>query len=332
MDSLPLPSFKNKYFPSKAEKVFVYALMALEICLVFFLAPYSGDYDNYKKLIEDVYPNLDFLLLLGSDPLFSFTTLILSYMGMSFSNVLFFIALFSLVMKNFIFLRYNFSVYISILYFSSLFWMHELIQIRTALATTFILIAWEFYRANNSRVYILSLFLAIASHLSAIVFLLLHFVRRLNLNYLLCSFVLLSITLLIFGNLLFDQLISFNIDRIVRYYDTDLSSDKVGVFTVLNLIVVFQIFIFFLKMNRYTIDKLNRLLIPSPFLVLIFLIIGQYMPVLSIRPSQILFLPVLMLFCVYLTARSVYYRTILMMIFIPLLLYAFPYKNFFMDF
>ena len=105
MDSISLSSFNNKYFASSAAKVFVFTLMALEICLIFFLAPYSGDYNNYKNLIEDVYPNLDFISLLNSDPLFSLTTLILSYMRLSFFNALFFIALFSLIIKNVIFLR-----------------------------------------------------------------------------------------------------------------------------------------------------------------------------------------------------------------------------------
>jgi hypothetical protein len=310
---------------------FIYLLIIFEVLIIYFLGPYSGDYNNYKNLIEDVYPDLDFINLVLQDPFFALIALTLSKIGFEFKLIIFLIASSCLVLKNIIFLRYSYSIWISMGYFCSLFWLHEVIQIRTALATTFILISWEFYRANKISSYMIAMFFSVASHMTASIYIVIYLLRKLKFNQLLYLFIFSLIALLFLSEYIFSLILKINYERINRYHETELTSSIIGIFTVLNCLTILQIYYFFSNRNHYLFNKLNRLLIASPFIIIIFIFFGLYMPVLYIRTSQILFLPILMLMCSHIFLKSKLYKLIIIIIIAPLLIYAFPYKNFFID-
>ena len=318
----------NKHFHNKNVYLYVHCVLILEIIILFFFAKKSVDYDNYTYLIDNIYPYMNFLELLASDPIFSWSTIFLRKLGASTSNIIFLLSSISIVIKNRIFLEYKSSIYIATFYLCSLFWMHELTQIRTGLATTLILLAYHFHNDNKKKWYFSMLLLAAATHISTLIFALLHLIKNVSINYLI-ALLLMAGLILYFGNRFEDALVLLNIDRISRYNGDDLSFDQLGIFTVVNLLVVFQIYNHFntnLKDDYYL-----RLLTPAPFLILFLLIVGQYMPVLSIRFSQILLLPLLLLVSHHISTRNRMYKVLIVLFVVPLLLFAFPYKNFFMS-
>lgn len=121
----------------------------------------------------------------------------------------------------------------------------------------------------------------------------------------------------------------YNIDRIARYNSDELKTERLGILTILNFIAIYQIIIFFMKKNFYLSNKFIQYFIPAPFLVFVFLFLGRNIPVLSIRPSQLLLLPMLVIMSEQIYSQKKDIKIISFLIWLPLLFYAFPYKNFF---
>ena len=297
---------------------------------VFIFNSTSPDYENYRVLINNYYPSLTSLEILKGDSFFIILSNFFTFMGLRFELIMIIISIFSILIKNIIFMKLKNGSLISTFYFSSLFWVHEMIQIRVALSTTFILLAWWFYKQNKYKLYWFWFAFATLAHNSAIIFVIFDFIKKFkNKKFLIILLVSSLMFIYIYGfpfELIAEKV---GLQRISRYYTDELFSDqKVGIFTVLNALAVAQIVLIITVGKIYTRDGLLKLFIPAPALLLTFIVIGLKLPVMAIRPSHLMFLPIMILLSSYISTRSKAERIFIVVPVVIALLYAFPYKHF----
>ncbi|MEO8568809.1 MAG: EpsG family protein [Ginsengibacter sp.] len=158
--------------------------------------------------------------------------------------IMLFFACASVAMKIFVFDRFSINPYLIILlYFSHYFFLHEMTQIRIGFAAAIFLISLIFYFKNNYKTFVGLILMATMFHYSALVYLIVLFIKKENFNWYIYSFLLIISFVLGFmkfplftlvGNLFS---ISGNSGKIANYsklIEYGLSDD-VKVFNIINL-------------------------------------------------------------------------------------------------
>jgi len=315
-------------------KFYLYAIIFFELIILYVYSPNTGDYENYKLLIDEYYPNMGFIELIKQDPVFGLLTLVIKSFGLSLRNIIFLISGVSIFIKNNIFYKYKSFFILSTLYFSSLFWIHELIQIRTALATTFILIGWQFYFARKKYAYSIFYLLACLTHLSTFLFIFFNFFKNIKLKYIYIYTIITCILMGIYSYYIEDVTILFNgIERINRYHeDSNLNNvylNDFKIISVLNLIDFWMI-IEIGYMWRYLKGTLNFFKI-TPFIMFFTIVLFRNfdVSVIPIRILQIYLFPLLIIISEILVYKTKLVRFLYLIILIPLFLYNYPYRNYF---
>lgn len=314
-------------------KFYLYVIIFFELIILYIYSPNTGDYENYKFLIDEYYQNMGFIELIKKDPGFGVLTLIIKSFGLSSKNIIFLISGVSIIIKNNIFYKYNSFFILSTLYFSSLFWIHELIQIRTALATTFILIGWQFYFARKKYSYSIFYLLACLTHLSTFLFIFLNFFENIKLKYIYIYTIITCILIEIYSYYIEDVTVLFNgIERINRYHeDSNLNNvylNDFKIISVLNLIVFWMI-IEIGYMWRYL--KGNLIFKITPFIMFFTIVLFRNfdISVIPIRILQIYLFPLLIIISAILLYKTKLVRVFYLIILISLFLYNYPYRNYF---
>ncbi len=125
------------------------------------------DYFSY----ETYYDSIDFDNSKGYEPVFNFIAMGIRAKGFEFSSFLFIISLISLVVKFFVFNKFKFPIYSILIYFFVFYPLHEMTQIRVAVGLSLILLAFYFRGINSRNVSIITVFLALGTHYSMVLFL-----------------------------------------------------------------------------------------------------------------------------------------------------------------
>ncbi|HEU5365123.1 MAG TPA: EpsG family protein, partial [Hanamia sp.] len=250
-------------------------LLFIIVILLAFLAGFqdtsvSKDYLNYQYLFDEIYDITDsgFYYLLAFEP--GFVAIVVFFRHLFASNyglvIMLFYALSSLTLKVYTINRLSINPYLTILYyFSYFFLLHEMTQIRIALASAIFLISLIPFLNEKRRVFVILILLATCFHYSAIFYLIILFFNTHKLNKNL--YITLLFLSLILGVLKFSILSPLsNLDisdfsgKLNNYIEiSNNGSIAVNVFNSLNILNILccSYFLFFIKNQE--LEKDNRL-------------------------------------------------------------------------
>jgi hypothetical protein len=305
-------------------------ITVFELVILFFFQRYSPDYSGYKVLIEEVYPNTNFVDLIKFDPIFSLISTMLFNANFKFELIIFIISGFSIAVKNIFFSKYNFGLILCFLYFSSLFWLHELIQLRVALGTTFIIGAWAFYILEKKYKYWSYLALASGAHLSNFVFIIFNLLRN-------PSKLIYIIIIFYIGSNFLTSDVGFVFERILRYYKlpilNDIYNQEFKIFSILNLTSLSLFFLVYTIKSKLK-NNFFKLFRPVPIIMVFLILIGAYIeiPVIAIRLMQLFLLPSLFIISIYLVDLNRLSQLVAIIFIAALFMYNFAYRNFIYQF
>ncbi|ASY76562.1 EpsG family protein [Pectobacterium polaris] len=146
------------------------------LCLLFFLilsliaglrAGHDPDYLNYKEIYDysGIVSNIDI------EPAYLWLNIFLKNINVNFEGLVLIIAIFSLMIKSSVIIRYSEYVFLSaIIYISSIYIMFDLIAIRQGLSISFLMLAAS-YSASNKKIALLWVFIASLFHIASLIFL-----------------------------------------------------------------------------------------------------------------------------------------------------------------
>ena len=156
-------------------------LLGFIVILLAFLAGFrditvSKDYQNYQDVFNNIYEITDngFYYLLAFEP--GFIAIVVFFRKIFESNyglaIMFFYAVTSLTLKVYTINRLSINPYLTLLfYFSYFFLLHEMTQIRIALAAGIFFISLIPFLKEKRRIFVVLILLATCFHYSAIFFL-----------------------------------------------------------------------------------------------------------------------------------------------------------------
>ena len=124
------------------------------------------DMSVYNDYYNDIIGGLDVIV----EPTYIYIVKISSCVGFGFPFVVFIYAILSIVIKAYAIRHYNERNVIVVLYLSSYFVLHELVQIRVGLAVSFLFLGCYCYFSGQKYRALLFMLLAALFHMSAIVF------------------------------------------------------------------------------------------------------------------------------------------------------------------
>lgn len=257
--------FKNNYL--------LYSIVILLALLAGFQdISVSKDYLNYQYIFENIYDITDnnFTYLLAFEP--GFVGIIIFFRKLFEFNygiaIMVFYALVSLTLKIFTINRLSINPYLTILfYFSYFFLLHEMTQIRIALASAIFLISLLSFVNGRRGTFVALILLASCFHYSAIFYLFLLFfdTRTLNRNLYICLIVLsliLGLIKLPLLNILGNVDVSDLSGKINNYIEISKNgSIAVNVFNSLNILNILCCAYLLFSINNQDLIKDKRLVV-----------------------------------------------------------------------
>lgn len=270
----------------------------------------SRDDLNYVIAFESIKSIKDYFVNFSEwsfhEPLFHFSVVILKQIfGFNYHWYFFFFVTISILLKFKVFINYGEYFYpLLMVYFSTVFLLHEMTQIRISVACGIILFGWFLYAEGNKKMSVWVLSLAVLAHYSSIIAFLIFLFNKSRPTF---KFYVAIGVMILFGLIFkFDSktfIISLNIsgisDKLSAYKTAEesglVSYDDSNIFNILFL-VRFALLGVMIYLNKLIVDE-SRLHI---FLKLYALSIALYIllsadPSVSIRISELLGLSLIFL-------------------------------------
>jgi hypothetical protein len=278
-----IDKFQNKY-------VFLIILAAI-LVLISGLRNDGIDYANYLLIYNDNYKKIlepGIILVKNTSKL------------ISNSSVVFFIlfALIGVGIKFVAIYKITKLWYLTILVYSSYYFIyHDMIQIRTGIASGFLLLIIDSIYKSKWKLFTIFLIISILFHISALIFLPLCLLNKHKFNNKLYLSIFLGSYIFVYFQINSSHLITFiNIDQIIKLYNSYIFSTKLGLrdsyLNIFSFIQLIRIFIVLFLIKYFDIIKENNFYFPLLLKVYIFSIccynIFSDLPVIAVRVSQLL--------------------------------------------
>ena len=173
---LAILAIQYQFIPFKNNYLLFFIVLLLSFLAGFRDMSVSKDYQNYQNVFTNIYEITDngFYYLLAFEP--GFVAIVVIFRKIFESNyglaIMFFYALASLTLKVFTINRFSINPYLTLLfYFSYFFLLHEMTQIRIALAAGIFLISLIPFLKEKRTTFLGLILVATCFHYSAIFFL-----------------------------------------------------------------------------------------------------------------------------------------------------------------
>lgn len=217
-------------------------------------------------------------------------------MGAEFFTFLLFMATVSVTIKFVAIRKYAiYPLYSLLIYLGNIYVLHDMIQIRAAIASGMFLFALKFLSERKYWKYLLCFLLSVLFHYSSLMFLPLLFLydsNRFN-KWVYSLGILGSFALAVFGIQVAYLVQHIPIDQVqvawnAYMYYSDSMYTKVNIFSVTNIIRITIAFLFLFNFDKLRDDKLAVLLLKVYFVSIMAFVVLSDMPVMSFRFSEFL--------------------------------------------
>lgn len=269
---LSILAIQYDFTPFKSNYLLFSTVILLSLLAGFRDPSVSKDYLNYQYVFDNIYEltGNGFYYLLAFEP--GFVAIVVFFRKLFEFNygvaIMFFYALVSMFIKAFTINRLSINPYLTLLfYFSYFFLLHEMTQIRIALASGIFLFSLIPFLEGKRMTFVGLILLATCFHYSAIFFLLILFLNTNNLNRYLYSGILALSLLLGFIKLpVLNLLGNFDASNFSTKLSTYIESSEngslvVNVFNSLNILNVLCCFYLILVVKQENFLKDKRLIL-----------------------------------------------------------------------
>lgn len=247
---------------------------------------YLPDMAVYKNYYEEILSGYDVIV----EPFFYFFTLLLGGINLTFPYLVFIYLLLSLLIKAHVVKFYVGKYKFAIMYFSSYFLLHELIQIRIGLGVSFLFLGAHLFVNGKGKCAAFVFLLAALSHYSTIPFVLSFYISSLILNWrlslLIPIFLVLSLFMAINGYFSI-EIIAYIMPSFLKYKLEVYSQIQSVVEEKVNLtsvrLLIFYTVLFFLWNVRQKMQEFDRIILLSVSCVYILALVTSALPSFSLR-------------------------------------------------
>lgn len=248
----------------------IYIYVFYSILLVLFAGLRGDNVDRDYLNYVNSYAYIEYFTLANQEPLYF---LIVYFVRFFFDNVIFLFliyALLSVILKIIVIKKYaeDYAPFVLLLYFSSFFPLHEMTQIRAAVAIGVMLFSIQFIVGRKPVKYFMSVLVAIMFHYSALLMIPLYFINTNKTNKKRMLIMLLFSLLIPFASLnvvkyIINLNLGFYANNFTRYiYDMNNGLLEVNVYNYLS--IFYLLFAVYLILN---IEKIKIINIYSLFFV-----------------------------------------------------------------
>lgn len=249
------------------------------------------DMGHYKAYFEDIKYGGEVMV----ESSFIYISKVVSALYLNFQSVIFIYVVLSLYIKTQVFRCFYNNLYILFLYGCSFLILHEFVQIRVALAISFLMLSFLFFVRKNNYLMIVSWCFAVFFHVSAAIFPVIFlvsvvFARKLYLlKMVFFTFIFLLVATLN-GYTVFDNVIAYfpSIfqDKLSIYVEMQsYLNESVNFLSVRLLIVYLVIFLYILKIDK--VNAYERVLVVMMLNFLIFGVVFSFLPSISFRVMEL---------------------------------------------
>lgn len=267
-----------------------FPLIGLVLIIIAVLRPADmPDYKSYQFIFES--GNFE-----RGEPAFMVLIKIVSSFWNNFHVMFFVMALFSISLNLFAIKRYSQFKAMSILfYLSNMFILHDMIQIRCAVAVAILLFTFKYAYLRDLKTFSLLTLLATLFHYSSIAFFIVYFLKPDNLNRLFYILLLLIAYIMCVLNLTFGHIVQyipipFIQNLVILYSDSmDAGNDaQINIFSIAQLIrTCLGIFLVLYSKDIFAKNKYAILFIKTYFIGIITYVVFSDFPVISFRISEV---------------------------------------------
>ena len=263
----------------------------------------DNDYSSYFRYFKDA-PTIDTLF---SNPKYFFSRIrgniepsiiiimasIKSISSQWFPVVILLYAITSITLKLIAIKRLTeFLPYSMLIYFSGVFILQDMTQIRVAVATGFLMLSISHIVKREFKSFVLLLLLSVLFHYSAIIFAPFYFFNTKSINKALYFILIIaSIFLAIIQFNPFEILINFDLGFLSERLQTQISAqifkEKINIFNVLTLFNVVLCLFFIINSEKFK-NKYSILLIKIYSFSIVFYYLFSFSPVIAFRSSEVL--------------------------------------------
>lgn len=269
---LAILAIQYQFIPFKNNYLLVFTLLLLSFLAGFRDISVSKDYLNYQYVFNNIYEITDngFYSLLTFEP--GFIAIVVFFRKIFESNyglaIMLFYALASLTLKIFAIKRLSINPYLTLLfYFSYFFLLHEMTQIRIALAIGFFLLSLIPFLKDKRTTFVSLILIATCFHYSAIFFLIILIFNTDNFNKIMySSFLILSLILGVVHLPVLNLLGNFDPSgfstKLSTYIEiSENGSIAVNVFNSLNIVNILCCFYFIFGVKKEILSQDKRLIL-----------------------------------------------------------------------
>lgn len=210
-----------------------------------------------------------------------------------FPVVIFFYAMISITLKLIAIKRLTeFLPYSMLIYFSGIFILQDMTQIRIAVATGFLMLSITYIVNREFKSFVILLLLSVFFHYSAIIFAPFYFLNSKSINKVLYIFLIgISIILGIIRFNPFEILENFDLgflsQRMNIYTAAQIHAKKINIFNVITLFNVVLCLFFIINSEKFK-NKYSILLIKIHSFSIVFFYLFSFSPVIAFRTSEVL--------------------------------------------